>query len=789
MATSDIFKRHFTAAINAIAAQESKTTAAVEEDLGELIGISGRTVQGYKAGKLPPPDPDNRVIRVLAMAGVRRGLMGREWLENFLRAARYPAPDKLIDELCPTQAPRLRPERVYENLPAPTYDQFVMRPQAFAEVVDGLEQRSAAVLIVGLGGNGKTSLAREVAAQCLRDESDAPRFDAVVWVSDKDNPGTTNQSTVLDTIARTLGDPGLTQFAHDEKQYEVEQLLRRQKVLLIIDNAETITDGALFTWLLRLPEPSKAIITTRERHRVLWSSWLVELRGMSDEEARTLLQQRLERLRIVHLVRDPAHLEPLLVATGGNPKAITMAAGLLKYERRPLQQIVADLYAARGDLFDDLFHRVWKLLDEQGKHILMVMTFFPDSASGEALQASVDITAFDFDRTIERLTDLSLLDTQQEDLMSEPRYLVHPLVQAFVSARLKEHPALEAVLRQQWSQYFLDFVGRGLRTNRFREPYWDCLSDTRCSREGVVTEIATILNVLEWSEREKQSTVLIDMMLLVTHLFSYRSLYLERIKYARKAADAAHILERYADEALLRIDALGWASIETERLQEAEQEIRTGLELAAHCIDDAATARDIRALAYAFLARVYLEHDDTEQSLVCIHEALPIDCQHVIRRRVLEVAGAVAYKQGKYQKAIDACKQSRQIALSYNATGDIADEVYHELGFAYLGRGDVQQNDLQHAEHEFESLRALGHRASGVEHVQATYGLARVAHAKGDIETARHLAEEARDWLVRLRVRHRMLREINSFLTQLGASDVAEQTEENDKLVQDGQQV
>jgi hypothetical protein len=355
-------------AISGIANYEGKTAPIVEEELGTLIGVSGKTIQRYKTGYLPPFERDNDAVRVLAEAAVRRGFLGREWLERFLHAARYPAAEKLLDELAPAHAPRPKLERVYENLPAPTYDQFVMRQQAFAEVVDGLSQRSAAVLIVGLGGNGKTSLAREVAAHCLQDEGDVPRFDAVVWVSDKDNPGTTNQSTVLDTIARTLDYPGFTQFAHDEKQYEVEQLLRRQKVLLIIDNAETITDGALFTWLLRLPEPSKAIITTREYQRAYRrGGWPVELRGMSEEEARTLLQQRMERLRIAHLVHDQTQLEPLLSATGGNPKAITMVAGLLKYERRPLQQIIDDLYAARGDLFDDLFNRVWALLDEAGK--------------------------------------------------------------------------------------------------------------------------------------------------------------------------------------------------------------------------------------------------------------------------------------------------------------------------------------------------------------------------------------------------------------------------------------
>ena len=52
-----------------------------------------------------------------------------------------------------------------------------------------------------------------------------------------------NVSTVLDEIARTLDYPGFTQFEHNEKRREVEQLLKRQRVLLIVDNFETISGG------------------------------------------------------------------------------------------------------------------------------------------------------------------------------------------------------------------------------------------------------------------------------------------------------------------------------------------------------------------------------------------------------------------------------------------------------------------------------------------------------------------------------------------------------------------
>ncbi|MFP4441411.1 MAG: tetratricopeptide repeat protein, partial [Chloroflexaceae bacterium] len=98
------------------------------------------------------------------------------------------------------------------------------------------------------------------------------------------------------------------------------------------------------------------------------------------------------------------------------------------------------------------------LLDGAGRHILMVMTFFPDSASGEALSATVNVTGFEFDRATERLTDLSLLDLQQVDLLSAPRYLLHPLVRAFAGARLAEQPEFERAARERWVAWYLQLV-------------------------------------------------------------------------------------------------------------------------------------------------------------------------------------------------------------------------------------------------------------------------------------------------------------------------------------------
>ena len=521
---SEEFGRLLKAGIGSIASCEGKKAPIIEEELGEAAGVSGDTIQRYKSGFLPP---DQRTVQILAEAAVRRGFLGREWLQRLLHAARFPSAETLLDQLCPTVPTRPRPPRIYANLPAPTYSQFVMRARAFADVVDGLNQRTAVVLIVGLGGNGKTSLAREVAAACLRDGGSAPRFDAVVWVSDKDRPGTTNLSTVLDEVARTLDYPGLTQLPYETKRHEVEQLLRSQRALLIVDNFETITDDGLLAWLLRLPEPSKAIVTSREYQRAWRSSWPVELRGMTEPEVWALLTERARALKIAPLLGEQHLLEPLLVATGGNPKALTMTMGLVKYERRPLPQIVDDLYAARGELFDDLFARAWALLDEAARRVLRAMPLFPDRAAPDLLASAADVPGFAFDRAVERLIDLALLDVQQRDLFSPPRYTLHPLVRAFAVAKLGAEPVFEAEARARWASALNQQVSAAIA----RQPY----ADLELLEENDLTARAC----LDWAYRTARWELFLEVYNRIASIWSVRGLFDIRLAYSIKAVEAS----------------------------------------------------------------------------------------------------------------------------------------------------------------------------------------------------------------------------------------------------------
>jgi predicted negative regulator of RcsB-dependent stress response len=455
------FARLLSSAISSIANTEGHTTDSIEKDLGEAIGLSGASIQRYKRGFLPP---ERRTVEKLAEAGVKRGYLNREWLIRFLRAAHYNQPDPLLNQLCPGVS-FVTPERVLHNLPSPPYAQFIMRPQPFNEIVEALKQRTAAVIVASLGGMGKTSLAREVAERCINPQFEGPRFDAAVWVSDAPRPGFTTLNRVLDEIAQTLGLINLLDRNEEEKRRQIEDDLRIRRVLLVVDNFETITDAQLLRWLLTLPEPSKAIITTREyRREFRQGGWPVELGGMHEDEAQAFVMQR---MRILRFKEEPqfGQIAPLIDAAGGNPKAIEMALGSLKLEHRPLHDAVNDLQHAQGELFDELFARNWSLLDEAARRMLLAATLFGTSAGHDALSQASDVRGASFNRAVNTLVDLSFVNALQDGLDSPPRYALHPLVRSFAGNELKKDAPFEASARQRWLDWHIQ-LGRRVGHSR-----------------------------------------------------------------------------------------------------------------------------------------------------------------------------------------------------------------------------------------------------------------------------------------------------------------------------------
>jgi hypothetical protein len=458
MEKSEFFGRLLKAGVNSIATCEGKTAPAIEYELGEKIGLTGYAIQRYKVGHIPP---DYIVLETIAEAAVTRGLMSKEWLMQFLHTGRHPNPEKISSILFPEIINKPRPEKIYHNLPAPIYNKFIARHKPFEDLKLGLQQRVAVVLIVSLGGMGKTSIAREIAEQCLFGDENYPRFDAAVWVSDKSREGTTSLNLLLDKISKTLDYPGITKFSFEEKKVEIDKLLREKRVLIILDNFETITDTSLVQWLLKLPEPSKAIVTSREYSRAFRNcTYVVEMHGMEDAEAKELILSRAKMVGLEKLFSDFSQFGPLLQATGGNPKAIEISLGYIKYQHKPLDEIINELYDARGELFDYLFTRSWQLLTTEDQKVLLSMYLFPFGAYPDALSSVSNIKLYSFDLSLTHLIDLSLVDVYRKDLISKNHYTLHPLVRSFVRSKLVTQHEVENDLRNRWISWYKNLAAK-----------------------------------------------------------------------------------------------------------------------------------------------------------------------------------------------------------------------------------------------------------------------------------------------------------------------------------------
>lgn len=453
------FGRLLRAAIGSIVALEGTTAPLIEAEFGEQIGLSPASIQRYKTGHIPP---DPRTVALLATVGVQRGCLNTEWLRAFLRAARYYNAAALLDQLAPMPASdsvgTVASSIPVHNLPAPTYTQFVAR-QAYGDVLDGLRQRTAVVLLVGMGGMGKTSLAREIADQCLQGRSGLPLFAAVVWVSDQDHPGATTLDTLLTTVARTLDYPGLLQLDQGNRREAVEQLLRRQRVLLVLDQCETITDEALLAWLPRLPEPSKALLTSRvEWPKLRQSCWTVPLRQLTADETSLFLAQQIRALKLEERVCDLRQLDELCAATGSNPKALALALGALRYGGQTLQQVLADIRTSEGEVVDAVLARSWALLEGESQLMLSVAPLFHGTINPEALAAAAGLEKAAAAQAIAHLTEGALLDVQQYALDQPPRYALHPLVRTFARRQLAAQPHLAQQARARQMDWYADLA-------------------------------------------------------------------------------------------------------------------------------------------------------------------------------------------------------------------------------------------------------------------------------------------------------------------------------------------
>ena len=230
-----------------------------------------------------------------------------------------------------------------------------------------IRDRCQLVLVLGMGGAGKTALAVRLSEKVLEPPND--RFDAFIWRSLRNAPPL--QTLLSDLILSLSNQTATLPDRLEAKLSQLMELLRQRRCLLVLDNVESILQSGarvgqyragyeaydeLFCSIADGRHQSSLVLTSREQPKSFTTRIgdstvrSLSLKGLSLSESKQLLTAR-------GLVDSDSSFRQLIQTYSGNPLALKIAAATICSTFGNIDEFLQQQTAVYGD--------IWDLLDQQ----------------------------------------------------------------------------------------------------------------------------------------------------------------------------------------------------------------------------------------------------------------------------------------------------------------------------------------------------------------------------------------------------------------------------------------
>lgn len=345
----------------------------------------------------------------------------------------------IIEEFNRVARRRQRMAKFHRHQPIVGVEQIVTR------LVHQLYAPDSAILVLeGMGGLGKTTLAYLIAERCAGDEV----FADVLWTSAKQRRFDVWSGSQVTTQSEPLNASDLIyQLAHQLNieipanlpalRDEVRAHCAQRSYLIVFDNLETVADMAALAPLIdMLVGTSRILITTRD-HTLEALPAHLHRRYEAVHELDAPTSYQLLRQAAAHIQADglvsatDAELAQIYEVIGGNPLALLLVVGQAR--GLPWRVFLDDLVTrcpARSkpyELYDYLYRRSWNQLSSAAQQVLFAMHRCEGGASFDLLFKLSMLDDDVFRRELDELQQHMLLSFDGRD-----RYTIHRLTYTFL---------------------------------------------------------------------------------------------------------------------------------------------------------------------------------------------------------------------------------------------------------------------------------------------------------------------------------------------------------------------
>lgn len=371
---------------------------------------------------------------------------------NFLQVLQS-NPDKLIKRI-PIDFIKNEEKKysIPNNIPMADYEYeggFVGRKDDINKITKMLiDGNHRVITISGAGGVGKSALILKIVNEIL--DNNIIEFDSVIWVSAKENkltylgvediePTIKNYDELLDTILEVMGFGSSMYIDINKKEEDIRTLLDCcNRILIVIDNLETITDERIINFILDSHANTSILITSRKGLGQVERRY--DLKELNEKEAIRLFrivsqEKRLESLR---------NLEDSIIKKYVNkvycyPLAIKWVLGQVAIGK-DINEIIDSIKESTSDISRFCFEQIYNQLTDEAKLILCTLSFFEDSVTKGVVKYITNLDSILFEDSVSDLVLVSLIIPEQrvntENKEINTVYSLLPLTRGYVKAQL-----------------------------------------------------------------------------------------------------------------------------------------------------------------------------------------------------------------------------------------------------------------------------------------------------------------------------------------------------------------